>query len=98
MRASSRRFSVIAWVLLTATWVYTSGNASEQGVRLPEDFLEYLGTLVDQDGEWVDALELNALESNDEALPDDDVQQTLENDDLASSSNAPSTTGEAEEE
>ncbi len=95
MRVSFQKTSVIGGLLLSATMIGTPCNASEDGAGLPEGFLEYLGTLVDQKGEWVDALELN-----DRALPDGDAQETpeLENDDLAGSSNVSSTADDKAEE
>jgi len=39
---------------------------AQDGDMPSDDFLEYLATLVDQDGEWVDPLEL-------EELPDDEL-------------------------
>ncbi len=96
MRASSQSFSLIGGLLLTVTMVCTPCNATEAGAELPEGFLEYLATLVDQEGEWVDALELN-----DGAPPEGDTQQTVELekiDDLASSSNGSSAAGDEVEE
>lgn len=90
MRASSRRSSVMGGLLLTTAMVCTPCNATEAGAGLPEGFLEYLATLVDQEGEWVDALELN----------DGDTGQTIEPeiDDLASSSTTSSTADDKAEE
>lgn len=95
MRASSRRSSVMGGLLLTTAMVCTPCNATEAGAGLPEGFLEYLATLVDQEGEWVDALELNDGES-----PDGDKGQTIEPeiDDLASSSTTSSTADDKAEE
>ncbi|MCZ6617558.1 MAG: hypothetical protein O7E57_05455 [Gammaproteobacteria bacterium] len=95
MRVSSPGSGVIGGLLLSATMVCTPCSASEDGAGIPGDFLEYLGTLVDHDGEWVDALELA-----DGAMPDGDGQQTSEpeSDDLASSSNMSSTTDDEAEE
>ena len=96
MQVSLQRCRVLGGLLLTATMVCTPLGATEVGaVGLPENFLEYLGTLVEQEGGWVDALELN-----DGALPEGEVQQVTEqdNDDLASSSKgAPTVADEAEE-
>ena len=95
MRASSPKSRVIGGLLLSATMVCTPCSASEDGAGMPEGFLEYLGTLVDHDGEWVDALELT-----DSAMPDGDAQETAEpeNDDLVSSSNVSSTADDEAEE
>ena len=100
MRVSSQKTSVIGGLLLTATMIGTPCNATEGGTGLPEDFLEYLGTLVDQEGEWVDALELNALDLNDRVLVDGDARETpeLDNDDLARSSNVSTTADDKAEE
>lgn len=90
MRASSRRSGVMGGLLLTTAMVCAPCNATEAGAGLPEGFLEYLATLVDQEGEWVDALELN----------DGDTRQTIEPeiDDLASSSTRSSTADDKAEE
>ncbi len=72
--------------LLTAILVCPPVIATEVVTGLPDNFLEYLGSLVDQDGEWVDALELN----DGELLEfDGDIrgQEKSENDELARSSN-----------
>ena len=95
MRASSQNLSFVGGLLLTVAMVCTPCNATEAGAGLPEGFLEYLATLVDQEGEWVDALELN-----ESASPEGDPQQTVELekiDDLASSSNGSSADDEVEE-
>lgn len=100
MRVSSQKTSVIGGLLLSVTMIGTPCNASDNSAGLPEDLLEYLGTLVDQEGEWVDALELIALELNDRVLADGDAQETpeLDNDDLAGSSNVSSTADDNVEE
>ncbi len=71
--------------LLTAILVCTPVTASEVVIGLPDNFLEYLGSLVDQDGEWVDALEMNDGELPE---PGGDIrqQEKSEKDELASSS------------
>ncbi len=61
MTAKRFRLFSLSIVLLLHT------QAIAQESEMPsDDFLEYLATLVDQDGEWVDPLEL-------EELPDDEL-------------------------
>ncbi len=96
MRVSSQKSGVFGGWLLTAIMACTPCNAAEvDAVGLPKDFLEYLGTLVDTEGEWVDALELN-----DGTLGDGDVQQAgeQENDDLRSTAKVSSTGDDKAEE
>ena len=68
MQAESQKSIVVGGLLLAASMVGTPGNASEEVTGLPVDFLEYLSTLVDQEGEWIDALDLD-----DRALPEGGV-------------------------
>ena len=93
MRVSLQKSGVIGGLLLTASMVCLGCNAAEAGsVGLPKDFLEYLGTLVDTEGEWVDALELNLLDGD---VQDADEQ---ENDDFPSAAKVSSTVDDKAEQ
>ncbi len=78
-----------------ASLVCMSSNATEVAAGLSEDFLEYLGTLVATEGEWVDALDMN-----EGASPDEDAEKKdePENEDVASSSSVLSTADDKAEE
>lgn len=63
-----RRQSLVA--AFAAVFICASSGAQED--EAPSDgFLEYLATLVEQDGEWVDALELDEV-------PTDDIDPDIE--------------------
>lgn len=85
MPVSSQRTGILGGLLLSASMMAPPGYAMDVDSSLPGEFLEYLATLVDQDGEWVDALDLN-----EDDLPDEDARQTndVEYDDLNGSAEA----------